>query len=88
MESILFSVSLALCEKFPAFTPFAVYRESFHDVMCLFEDLKQEQDTTALWKANGGKVRLPVRLYMAIHCMFPRRMMIGFKDVRKWQVRM
>lgn len=55
MESLLFSLTAALCDRFPAFTPFSVYRESFHDVLCLFADLKQEQESNTLRKANGGK---------------------------------
>lgn len=51
----MFSMAVALCDRFHAFTPFAVYRESFHDVLCLFEDLKQEQETEKLRKANDGE---------------------------------
>lgn len=40
---MLFDLVLLLCEKFPALSPFAVYRERFHDVMILFEDLKQNR---------------------------------------------
>jgi hypothetical protein len=38
---MLFSLVLTLCQRFPALSPFAVYRERFHDVLILFEDLKQ-----------------------------------------------
>lgn len=38
---MLFSLVLVLCQRFPALSPFAVYRERFHDVLILFEDLKQ-----------------------------------------------
>lgn len=49
---MLFSVVLAMCQRFPALTPFAVYRETFHDVVTLFEDLKSE--TGNLKSANGN----------------------------------
>jgi hypothetical protein len=54
MESLLFSLTAALCSRFPGLTPFSVYRESFHDVLSLFADLKQEQETAAIQKANNG----------------------------------
>lgn len=48
-------MTIVLCDRFPALEPFAVYQQPFVDVLLLFEDLKQEQDTAALRKANGGK---------------------------------
>lgn len=44
---MLFSLVLALCEGFPAMTPFSVSRERLHDVVCLFEDLKQNKERKA-----------------------------------------
>lgn len=56
---MLFSLVLVLCQRFPALSPFAVYRERFHDVLILFEDLKQNLKSakgTAKTMKIGGQV--------------------------------
>lgn len=55
---MLFSLVLVLCQRFPALSPFAVYRERFHDVLILFEDLKQnlKSETGNLKSANTMKI--------------------------------
>lgn len=55
MKELLFSLTLALCNRFPALTPFMVYGKRFHDVVTLFEDLRQENEAQEQRKANGGK---------------------------------
>ena len=51
---MLFSLVLVLCQRFPALSPFSIYREAFHDVVSLFEDLKQnlKSETGNLKSAN------------------------------------
>lgn len=52
----MFLMTAACCTRFPGLSPFAVYRERFHDVLCLFADLKQEHNEKSLRNANGGKM--------------------------------
>lgn len=47
-------VSFPLCEMFPALSPFDVNKQRFHDVLILFEDLKQKRSSEGLKSANGG----------------------------------
>lgn len=55
---MLFSLVLVLCQRFPALSPFSIYREAFHDVVSLFEDLKQnlKSETGNLKSANTMKI--------------------------------
>ena len=47
-----------MCQRFPALSPFSIYREAFHDVVSLFEDLKQnlKYETGNLKSANTMKI--------------------------------
>lgn len=57
---MLFSLVLALCQRFTALSPFSVYRERFCDVMILFVDLKQNLARSGTKQAKtmiiGGEV--------------------------------
>ena len=56
MDEVLFSyIVMSLCENFPALSPFTMYRERFHDVIVLFEDMKNDWERRAMIKANSGK---------------------------------
>jgi hypothetical protein len=54
MSDFLFSMTASICARFPAMSPFDVYRERFCDVIQLFVDMIAEHSTEKLRKANGG----------------------------------
>jgi hypothetical protein len=54
---------VAICERFPALSPFAVYRERFADVLTLFADLRKEMEQKEMKKATGGS-KAPPGSYM------------------------
>lgn len=63
---MLFSLVLALCQGFPALTPFTVGRETLHDVVCLFVDLKQnkERQNASVPGAPDGSFELNGTLFV------------------------
>jgi hypothetical protein len=64
MEELLFSLVVLLCERFPALTPFSVSRESFHDVIALFEDLKQNNTGKGEDELPAGSFELNGTVYV------------------------
>lgn len=62
---MLFGIVLAMCQRFPALSPFTVYREKFHDVVSLFEDLKQtlKSETGNLKSANAKTMVINGQVY-------------------------
>ncbi len=61
---MLFSLVLVLCQRFPALSPFAVYRERFHDVLILFEDLKQNNTGKGEDELPAGSFELNGTVYV------------------------
>lgn len=42
-EQLLFQINYNLCKIFPAFTPFAIDCEKYHNVIMLYADVRREQ---------------------------------------------
>lgn len=48
-------IAMDLCSRFPALSPFAVYRESFHKVLVLFFEYKHAEEKYFRKKENPVK---------------------------------